>query len=42
LVDLTGRRVDIGINLNVGTAAATIYTNDLTHKYVTENSEYSS
>ncbi|MEN9748040.1 MAG: hypothetical protein RLZZ603_732 [Actinomycetota bacterium] len=42
LVDLTGRRVDIGINLNVGAAAATIYTNDLTHKYVTENSEYSS
>jgi glutamate N-acetyltransferase / amino-acid N-acetyltransferase len=42
LVDLTGRRVDIGINLNAGPHAATIYTNDLTHKYVTENSEYSS
>jgi len=42
LIDLTGRRVDIGINLNSGSAAATIYTNDLTHKYVTENSEYSS
>ena len=42
LVDLTPRRVVIGINLNAGSAAATIYTNDLTHKYVTENSEYSS
>ena len=42
LVNLTGRRVDIGINLNAGSDAATIYTNDLTHKYVTENSEYSS
>ena len=42
LIDLTGRRVDIGINLNAGSAAATIYTNDLTHAYVTENSEYSS
>ncbi|MDE2408937.1 MAG: bifunctional glutamate N-acetyltransferase/amino-acid acetyltransferase ArgJ [Actinomycetales bacterium] len=42
LIDLTGRRVDIGINLNSGSAAATIYTNDLTHAYVTENSEYSS
>ena len=42
LVDLTPRKVQIGINLNTGAAAATIYTNDLTHKYVTENSEYSS
>lgn len=42
LVDLTPRKVEIGINLNTGDAAATIYTNDLTHKYVTENSEYSS
>ena len=42
LVDLTPRKVEIGINLNTGSAAATIYTNDLTHKYVTENSEYSS
>jgi len=42
LVDLTPRKVVIGINLNTGTEAATIYTNDLTHKYVTENSEYSS
>jgi glutamate N-acetyltransferase/amino-acid N-acetyltransferase len=42
LVDMTPRRVDIGINLNTGSHAATIYTNDLTHAYVTENSEYSS
>jgi len=42
LVDMTPRRVDIGINLNSGSHAATIYTNDLTHAYVTENSEYSS
>jgi len=42
LVDLTPRKVDIGINLNTGDSSATIYTNDLTHKYVTENSEYSS
>ena len=42
LVDLTPRAVQIRISLNAGTAAATIYTNDLTHEYVTENSAYSS
>jgi glutamate N-acetyltransferase/amino-acid N-acetyltransferase len=42
LVDLTPRAVDITINLNSGTHTAAIYTNDLTHEYVTENSEYSS
>lgn len=42
LVDLTPREVSIEICLNAGTAEATIYTNDLTHEYVTENSEYSS
>ena len=42
LVDLTPRAVDITINLNSGTHVAAIYTNDLTHEYVTENSEYSS
>ena len=42
LVDLTPRAVDITINLNSGTHSAAIYTNDLTHEYVTENSEYSS
>jgi glutamate N-acetyltransferase/amino-acid N-acetyltransferase len=42
LVDLTARAVQIRISLNAGSAAATIYTNDLTHEYVTENSAYSS
>lgn len=42
LVDLTPRAVDIQINLNYGSHSAAIYTNDLTHEYVTENSEYSS
>ena len=42
MVDLTLRAVDIQINLNSGLHVASIYTNDLTHEYVTENSEYSS
>jgi glutamate N-acetyltransferase/amino-acid N-acetyltransferase len=42
MVDLKPRAVDITINLNSGTHSAAIYTNDLTHEYVTENSEYSS
>ena len=42
LVDLKPRAVDVTINLNSGTHSAAIYTNDLTHEYVTENSEYSS
>ena len=42
LVDLSPRAVDIEISLNAGSAAATIFTNDLTHEYVTENSAYSS
>jgi glutamate N-acetyltransferase/amino-acid N-acetyltransferase len=42
LVDLTPRAVSIEISLNAGSHQATVYTNDLTHKYVTENSEYSS
>lgn len=42
LVDLTPRAVHIRISLNAGSAGATIYTNDLTHEYVTENSAYSS
>ncbi|MEN9955889.1 MAG: hypothetical protein RLY34_696 [Actinomycetota bacterium] len=42
LVDLKPRAVDIQINLNSGSHSAAIYTNDLTHEYVTENSEYSS
>lgn len=42
LVDMSPRRVDIRISLNAGDAEATVYTSDLTHAYVTENSEYSS
>jgi len=41
-VDLTPRRVDLLIDLNAGSATATILTNDLTHDYVHENSAYSS
>jgi glutamate N-acetyltransferase/amino-acid N-acetyltransferase len=41
-VDLTGRRVDLLIDLKSGTESATILTNDLTHDYVHENSAYSS
>lgn len=42
LVDLAPRLVDIRVNLNSGTARASIRTNDLTHAYVEENSAYSS
>ena len=42
LIDLAPRKVDININLNVGTDVATVVTNDLTHEYVEENSAYSS
>ncbi|MEY4560175.1 MAG: bifunctional glutamate N-acetyltransferase/amino-acid acetyltransferase ArgJ [Actinomycetota bacterium] len=41
-IDLTPRRVEIGINLNSGGHQATVVTNDLTHAYVEENSAYSS
>jgi glutamate N-acetyltransferase/amino-acid N-acetyltransferase len=41
-VDITPRRVDLLIDLRVGTESATILTNDLTHDYVHENSAYSS
>lgn len=41
-VDLTGRVVVVEIELHAGEAAAVIYTNDLTHDYVHENSAYSS
>ncbi|RCK68238.1 bifunctional glutamate N-acetyltransferase/amino-acid acetyltransferase ArgJ [Desertihabitans brevis] len=41
LVDLSGRDVVVEINLHAGPAQATVWTNDLTHDYVTENSEYS-
>jgi glutamate N-acetyltransferase/amino-acid N-acetyltransferase len=41
LVDLTGRKVQILVDLNAGEQAATIWTNDLSHGYVDENSAYS-
>jgi glutamate N-acetyltransferase / amino-acid N-acetyltransferase len=41
-VDLTGRDVHILVDLNAGTDSATIWTNDLSHAYVEENSAYSS
>lgn len=40
-VDLKGERIDIEINLHVGSASAIILTNDLTAEYVHENSAYS-
>ena len=42
LVSLEDRNVSIDIDLNAGSAQATILTNDLTHDYVHENSAYSS
>jgi glutamate N-acetyltransferase / amino-acid N-acetyltransferase len=41
-VDLAPRATDLLIDLKVGTAEATILTNDLTHDYVHENSAYAS
>jgi glutamate N-acetyltransferase/amino-acid N-acetyltransferase len=41
-VDLTGREVSVTIDLKAGTDRATVWTNDLTHAYVHENSAYSS
>jgi len=41
-VDLTPRATHVLIDLKVGSATATILTNDLTHDYVHENSAYSS
>jgi glutamate N-acetyltransferase/amino-acid N-acetyltransferase len=42
LVDLTAREVHVVVDLHAGDATATIWTNDLTHDYVHENSAYSS
>ncbi|NQX15752.1 bifunctional glutamate N-acetyltransferase/amino-acid acetyltransferase ArgJ [Rathayibacter sp. VKM Ac-2857] len=42
LVDLAPRAVSVDIDLHAGDATATIWTNDLTHDYVHENSAYSS
>jgi len=41
LVDLSGREVHVRIDLHAGEDTATIWTNDLTHDYVHENSAYS-
>ena len=41
-VDLSGREVTVTIDLKSGPERATVWTNDLTHAYVHENSAYSS
>lgn len=41
-VDLTPRATQVLVELHAGEASATIWTNDLTHDYVHENSAYSS
>ncbi|WP_122817348.1 bifunctional glutamate N-acetyltransferase/amino-acid acetyltransferase ArgJ [Nocardioides pantholopis] len=41
-VDLTAREVSVTIDLKSGSERATVWTNDLTHAYVHENSAYSS
>jgi glutamate N-acetyltransferase/amino-acid N-acetyltransferase len=41
-VDLTPREVTVTVDLKAGAATATVWTNDLTHAYVHENSAYSS
>jgi len=41
LVSFAERLVDLEVNLNVGSATATVMTNDLSHDYVHENSAYS-
>ena len=40
-VDLGPRAVTVTIDLKSGPARATVWTNDLTHAYVHENSAYS-
>jgi glutamate N-acetyltransferase/amino-acid N-acetyltransferase len=41
-VDMEAREVSVTIDLKAGDARATVWTNDLTHAYVHENSAYSS
>ncbi|MFL6174086.1 MAG: bifunctional glutamate N-acetyltransferase/amino-acid acetyltransferase ArgJ [Marmoricola sp.] len=41
-VDLSARQVTVTIDLKAGSERATVWTNDLTHAYVHENSAYSS
>ena len=40
-MDLTPRHTSVIVDLHEGEAAATVWTNDLTHDYVHENSAYS-
>ena len=40
--DLSGRAIEVVVDLGVGSGEATIYTTDLSHAYVEENSAYSS
>jgi glutamate N-acetyltransferase/amino-acid N-acetyltransferase len=40
--DLSGRAIEVAIDLGVGSSGVTIYTTDLSHGYVEENSAYSS
>ncbi|WP_026460177.1 bifunctional glutamate N-acetyltransferase/amino-acid acetyltransferase ArgJ [Schaalia suimastitidis] len=42
LVDMSAREVSVVVDLHAGNASATIWTNDLTHDYVHENSAYTS
>ena len=41
-VDLSDREVSVTVDLKAGDSRATVWTNDLTHAYVHENSAYSS
>ena len=41
LVDLTPREVHVRVELHAGEESVTVWTNDLTHDYVHENSAYS-
>jgi glutamate N-acetyltransferase/amino-acid N-acetyltransferase len=41
LVDLSDREVHVLVDLHAGDDTATVWTNDLTHDYVHENSAYS-
>ena len=41
LVSFANRLVNLEVNLNMGSATATVMTNDLSHDYVHENSAYS-
>jgi glutamate N-acetyltransferase/amino-acid N-acetyltransferase len=41
LVDLSGRQIVITVDLHAGDSGAVIWTNDLSHAYVEENSAYS-